>query len=576
MTASQTLPRILIVDDLFGRSHAGRRNEERANLCGQYLLVDATDEEVASSESQSILDPTAEAVFFRGQKPLSSAIGDVVENDLEGTLRIVRQGWSECPSDKPAWAMVLLDLCFYTGRITPESNSRALGMPEGRDGDDDPQRYFGLQLLRSIHEEFPDLPVVILSSKSRKEVSREFSHRGAFGFLAREDVHSPEQLRRYLWMHGLIQDTENEVVGRTRSLLIALRAARRAAATSRNVLIRGERGTGKELLARYIHRQREDAATSPFVVVNSAALTAELFPSELFGIEKGIATGVEQRIGLIKNADRGDLFFDEISDMVPQAQAGILRVLEDRKIAPVGSKLSLPVEVRFLSATNLDIEPLAASGSFRSDLLDRMREAGTVILPPLRERKKDIPLLAERFVRDAEEAHSRALKRHIEPETLAMLEAYDWPGNVRELRSCIFSAVNNHPDVEYLVPAHLQFFLPGVNGSALRETAHLKGQVAQIQRDYGLAMARSLKSALGMKPIPRNGSARHVILSTVKLLTGQSRITFVEAADFILDIFRLVPDMIAPLKGDPILIQAYEAAKRLRPADRPGKRTVPP
>jgi len=148
-----------------------------------------------------------------------------------------------------------------------------------------------------------------------------------------------------------------------------------------------------------------------------------LFASELFGIDRGVATGVEQRTGLIQSADGGDLFFDEISDMVPQAQAGTLRVLEERRVCAIGNKEPVGVDVRFLSATNVDIESIAGAGAFRSDLFDRLRESGTVVLPPLRDRKEDIPLLVERFLRDAEAANPTALRRTIEPETLDRLSA---------------------------------------------------------------------------------------------------------------------------------------------------------
>ena len=449
-------PRILIIDDLFGRTLPDRRNEERANLCGQYLLSDVTGDELGKGEPQRIIAPTAEVVFHRGQRPLTSDVGDIVENDLNTVLEIIRCGWGAVPPRQTQWAMVLLDLCFYTGRVTEESNRRTSGMPEGRDGDDDPEHYFGLHILAALREEFPELPVVILSSKSRKEVSRDIAYLGGLAFLPRDDSNSPDLLRDYLWTHGLIQDASGIQVGRSGGLLQALRAARRAAATRRNVFIRGERGTGKELLARYIHRETPGATDTPFIVVNSAVLTPELFASELFGIERGVATGVEQRIGLIQAAATGDLFLDEISDMPPQVQAGILRALEDRQYTAIGARMPQSVNVRFLSASNADIEILVSSGAFRHDLFDRLLEGGIVQIPPLRDRRDDIPLLAEKFLRDAEAGHPRAMRRIIDPEAMDTLLRHEWPGNIRELRSCLFGAVANNPDVEHLVPVHLR------------------------------------------------------------------------------------------------------------------------
>jgi two-component system response regulator HydG len=603
--SNATIPRVLIIDDLFGRTHLDRRNEERANLCGQYLIEDVTGDEIGKGTPQKIKSPIAQAVFFRGQTPTCSTIGDTVENDLESTLRIIREGWGIWRPDKPRWAMVLLDLCFYTGRVTYESNRRAVGMPEGRDGNDDPRRYFGLRILQAIYDEFPDLPVIILSSKSRDEVSHEFSHKGALAFLTREDERGPERLQEYIWRHGLIPDDQGEVIGHSKVLLLALRAARRSASHSQNVLIRGERGTGKELLARYIHRQRGNQQTAPFVIVNSSVLTPELFASELFGIGQRVATGVDRRVGLIREADGGDLFLDEIKDMRPQVQAGILRVLETRQITPVGTTRAELVDVSFLSATNVDIEPLAAAGSFRPDLLDRLREGGTVVLPPLRERKEDIPLLVEKFVRDAERANPAALRRKIDPETLDILCAYDWPGNVRELRNCIFNAINNHPDVEHLVRVHIQFseikgppnkplavtqrtipltsrdqfMAEGIEGlirtlstftfESVRPS-HLAGKLSEIQSAYACLIAGYLKAALEAtsKPTPENPDGKILIHPAMKLVTGNPKLTASKAADLIKKLLGISTQVREALVSDPVLKEAYEIALRLRPKSR--------
>jgi len=228
-----------------------------------------TCDEIGKAAPQRIADPAAEVVFCRGQMPACSVVGDTVENDLDVIVQTVRRGWLPSPSLR-RWAMVLVDLCFYTGLVTEESNRHAEGMAKGREGDDDPTSYFGLQVLRTLQEEFPDVPVVVLSSKPRDQVSRAFANHGALGFLPREDSRSPDLLREYLWRHGLVPDPSGEVVGRSRQLLLALRSARRVAATGGNALIRGERGCGKELFARYIHRQKPRERHSPFIIVNSA------------------------------------------------------------------------------------------------------------------------------------------------------------------------------------------------------------------------------------------------------------------------------------------------------------------
>jgi DNA-binding NtrC family response regulator len=448
------IPRILIIDDLFGRSHRDRRNEERAHLCGNYLLKDITGDEIGKGTPKKIPKPVAQAVFFRGQSPVSSSVGDTVENDLGGTLAVIAEGWNK----PPYWSLVLLDLCFYTGMVTEESNQKDLGMPEGRYGDDSPKSYFGLQVLEAINEKFPGLPVVILSSKPREEVSRDFSLRGATAFIPRADENGPKLLQEYLDKYALLPDETGEIIGCSKALLSALTAIRQTASAGdrRNILIRGERGTGKESFARYIHRQRSKERPTPFITVNSSTLTNELFPSLLFGILKGKASTVVADKGLIMAADGGEQFFDEIKDMLPQVQAGILRVLREREIMPVGAKKPIPVDVSFISATNVDIEALSRANIFRPDLLGRLRE-GEIILPPLRERIDDIPMLVDKFVRDAEKANPGARKRKIEPEVLDKLMRYDWPGNIGELEIYIKNAVRSYPDLEHLVPVHINF-----------------------------------------------------------------------------------------------------------------------
>ncbi|MCX7176046.1 MAG: sigma 54-interacting transcriptional regulator [Proteobacteria bacterium] len=482
-----TLPRILVIDDMFGRQVRGRPNRERANLCGMYGLRDITGDEAVSS-NEEVVTPTAEAVFFRGQRPLCAGVGDMVENDLDATISFVRSGWDKGEAARPTWALVLLDLCFYTGAVTPASDGAFAGMPEGRPGDDDSGRYFGLTILERLRVECPDLPVVVLSSKQREEVSRSFTAGGALGFISRTDTAGPARLREFLWRHGLTPDHSGGIVGTSLPLLLALRAARRAATDRRNVLIRGERGTGKDLMARYLSRSGEiDTNQPPFIVVDSGALAPSLWASELFGHVRGAFTGADrERQGRIVQADKGDLFLDEIGNMPTDVQTGLLRVIETREVVPLGASSGREVDVRFISATNEEIERRAELGAgFRADLLDRLVSGGTIWLPPLRERRSDIPLLVEKFIREAEAGRKGALVRQVAPEALAALVSYDWPGNVRELRSVVFDAVNSHADVEHLVVGHLRFRKDGSKGRnddsavpALRPVAFDPGTLA--------------------------------------------------------------------------------------------------
>jgi DNA-binding NtrC family response regulator len=571
-------------------------------LCGsQYRFVDVTKDELGKNPLE-VKKPIAEVVFHRGQTPICSRPGDIVENDLAGALEAVRDGWVN--PDKPRWALVLLDLCFHTGEVTEESNRRALGMPQGREGDTDPTNYFGLQVLEAIQREFPDLPVAILSSKSRNEVSKEFADRGALAFLSRGEDGASEKLEKYLWRHGLLPDDSGQIVGRSKAVLLALRSARRAAHSQQNILVRGERGTGKELLAHYVHRQSQ--REGDLVAVNSAVFTRDMFASEMFGIEARTASGVEARRGLIDAAERGDLFLDEIKDMPVQVQAAMLRLIEEREIISVGGRQTRPVDVRFLSATNIDIEALAATDKFRFDLLDRLRSGGTIYLPPLRERREDIPLLAEKFVREAERSHPGAMTREIEQDALAALCEHDWPGNVRELQACIYKAVRDYGDVEHLVAIHIRLSkTPSASRteptrsdemhedgatstvgsersgfdelfSALEsidfaemKSSELAGKLASLRGAHAKLLGRYLLAALEAtrKPTPEHPDGEIMISPALKLMTGDRKLKTPRAADIIKQILRDCPET----GKNPVLKQAFDSALSLRPRQSRGK-----
>jgi two-component system response regulator HydG len=210
-------------------------------------------------------------------------------------------------------------------------------------------------------------------------------------------------------------------------------------ATNATVLITGESGTGKELVARAIH-QNSPRATEHFVAVNCAALSEGLIESELFGHVRGAFTGaVAAKEGRILYADGGTLFLDEVGDMPLATQAKLLRVLETREVQPVGGHQVHKVDIRLVAATNRDLKAMVADGSFREDLLYRLQVV-TVICPPLRERKGDIPLLVDHFLSEFGKQHGRSV-RGLVPEARSALLRYDWPGNVRELRNTVESMV---------------------------------------------------------------------------------------------------------------------------------------
>jgi DNA-binding NtrC family response regulator len=210
----------------------------------------------------------------------------------------------------------------------------------------------------------------------------------------------------------------------------------KVAETDATVLVRGESGTGKELVAREVHERNSVRSKGPFVAVNCAALPSELIESELFGHEKGAFTGAAaRRQGKFEQANGGTLFLDEIGDMSSNVQAKLLRALEERRIERLGGNESIPVDVRIVSATHRPLEQEIAAGNFRADLFYRLRVV-TIDIPPLRERREDIPLLAETFTTAAAVRYSLP-PRLVGQSALRKLVDYDWPGNVRELKNTI-------------------------------------------------------------------------------------------------------------------------------------------
>ncbi len=223
-----------------------------------------------------------------------------------------------------------------------------------------------------------------------------------------------------------------QIIGHTPAMRQLLASVEKIADTPVSVIIEGETGTGKELIAKALHFN-SSRADFPFVALNCAALPETLLESELFGIEKGVATGVSQRIGRIEQAHRGTLFLDEIGDMPLPSQTKLLRVLEHREVERIGGRRPLPVDVRVVAATNKDLHEEVQAGRFRADLYYRLNVI-KLHLPPLRERQEDIPLLVNFFTEIACLAMKK-MPMTFHDEAMRCLKAYDWPGNIRELRN---------------------------------------------------------------------------------------------------------------------------------------------
>jgi len=306
----------------------------------------------------------------------------------------------------------------------------------------------GLQLFDAIHRQHPALPVLILTAHGTIPDAVAATQRGVFGFLTKP-FDSQELLQLVASALKLSGDDAggNAASGEWRSGIITrspamedlLRQAKLVADSDASVLIYGDSGTGKELLARAIHRasRRED---HPFVAVNCGAIPGELLESELFGHARGAFTGaVQAHKGLFQAADGGTLFLDEIGDMPLPLQVKLLRVLQEAEVRPVGSTQAIPVDVRMISATHRDLDEQKATGQFREDLYYRLNVV-SLRLPPLSERREDIPLLATYFLRKLAERYHKPVPT-LAPEAMALLVAAPWPGNVRQLLNLLEQAL---------------------------------------------------------------------------------------------------------------------------------------
>jgi len=354
----------------------------------------------------------------------------------------------------------------------------------------------GLDLLRELAERGGGPPVIVVSATRAIPPAIEAMKLGAADFVTKPfEVEALRiKVRQILEHRALEQEVvrlRDEVAGRSRlgrligrseAMRAVYRTVERVAESRANVLITGESGTGKELVARAVHDlgPRREA---PFVVVNCAAIPANLLESELFGHERGSFTGAhERRIGRFEAANMGTLFLDEIGEMPLALQAKLLRALQDRTIDRVGSTQPIAVDVRVLAATNRDLEREVAAGAFRADLYYRIHVV-PIALPPLRERREDVRLLAEAFLARTRAEAGRGPTR-IAPAALAALERHAWPGNVRELENAIERAVAL-ADGEALELADL----PDEIQLAAR-TESLRGEVRSGRVDLETAVAR--------------------------------------------------------------------------------------
>jgi DNA-binding NtrC family response regulator len=304
----------------------------------------------------------------------------------------------------------------------------------------------GIEVLTKLKQKNEKLPVIMISGHGTIETAVEATKLGAFDFLSKPldrdkllvTIRNALQQAKLSEEYEKLQESvegKRRLLGESEKIKEILAVIKQVAPTDARVLISGENGTGKELIAHAIHRASKRTA-KPFVEVNCAAIPSELIESELFGHERGSFTGATtQRIGKFEQADGGTLFLDEIGDMSLQAQAKVLRALEEGKIERVGGTKLIAVDVRILSATNKKLEGEINKGNFRNDLFHRLNVI-PIHAPALREHRDDIPILVQSFIDDVCSRNGIARKT-ISPEAIHVLFQRDWPGNVRELKNAV-------------------------------------------------------------------------------------------------------------------------------------------
>ncbi|KPD24047.1 nitrogen regulation protein NR(I) [Idiomarina zobellii] len=301
----------------------------------------------------------------------------------------------------------------------------------------------GLAVLKRLQENYPGMPVVVMTAHSDLDTTVKAFQGGAFEYLPKpfdidEALTTVDRALRHLIENKQGSQPAKaakvpEIIGEAPAMQDVFRAIGRLSSSSVSVLLTGETGTGKELIARALHKH-SPRTERPFIALNMAAIPGELIESELFGHERGAFTGADKkRMGRFEQANGGTLFLDEIGDMPLSVQTRLLRVLAEGQFYPVGAHQPIEVDVRVIAATHRSLEALVAKGQFRDDLYHRLNVI-RLKLPPLRERKNDIPMLVEHFLESAaNELHVTAKK--LSKEAMAALKNYGWPGNVRQLEN---------------------------------------------------------------------------------------------------------------------------------------------
>ncbi len=365
----------------------------------------------------------------------------------------------------------------------------------------------GLEALKKIKTDYPELPVIMISGHGTIETAVQATKSGAFDFIEKPLSYDKIVLAIKNGLRFSSLETENLILrqkadrkpsltGNSRAITDLRAQIARVAPTDAWVLIRGEHGTGKELVAQAIHRL-SNRHSKPMVEVNCAAIPEELIESELFGHEKGSFTGAQtSKRGKFDQADAGMLFLDEIGDMSTKTQAKILRILQEQTFERVGGNQTIQVDVRVLAATNKNLEEEIEAGNFRADLFWRLNVV-PILLPLLRERVEDIPLLVADFVEDL--SHKGLGRKTFTDAALAVMMRHTWPGNVRELRNFVERIVIMCPDAEIRDSTVLQYLhltpsapgsTPDIAAMSPYQTKSFKDAKREFEREYLIGKLR--------------------------------------------------------------------------------------
>jgi hypothetical protein len=449
------LPCVIVIDDMLGRQWPDGSTLHRMAFCANFGLADNAE------SSNLVADPIARADFIRGQMPTCSLPGDHVANSMDQIREAIAARWTaRRDKSQPPWAMALLDLNFRTGVVPRAPRYPRDAYAPAAGGDDG---MFGVSVAQMISAEFPELPLVVMSDANPDAHEHALSGARMTKFLSKTAMDARIQLRDFLGIYGLLSDPIGEIIGCSLPLLTCLREARIAASILENdkpiasrILLRGETGTGKQLVARYINRfGGSNGQRRSFLEVGCGETQGDRMAALLLGTKRGSFTGATQDItGVFEKAKNGDLFLDEVGQLDAIGQNCLFRVLDGSKVQILGGTKYIDVHgVRVIAATDAVLEDSVRQGDFARQLHARFQDKAVVCCPPLGERFDDFPLLVEHFVRKAEDAIG-ASARKIDPVAVAGLSALPWPENMRGLQRATWNAVAKFPGAPWLVAAH--------------------------------------------------------------------------------------------------------------------------